>query len=177
MANIELWTDGSSTGAVGPGGWAYILRFQRPGQEEWVEREESGYMPDTTNQRMEMIAMLMGLRALKRRCAVTVYTDSAYLMNAWLQGWIIKWRRNGWKAGRGSKAHPVENRDVWEALIEEKGKHLVNFTKVKGHDASGRYPINDRVDKLAVAARKAGDEKFVTVELPFVGDVDMSMAV
>lgn len=154
---VELWTDGSSTGAVGDGGWAYILRY---GDHE---KEASGFAPDTTNQRMEMIAVLMGLRALRRPVPVVVHTDSAYVMNAFTQGWIRKWQGNNWIAGRGSKAHPVENRDAWEALIEAVGRHYVTWEKVKGHS---NLELNDRVDALAVAAKKAGPDAYVKVELP-----------
>lgn len=173
MANVELWTDGSSRGVVGDGGWACVLRFEKDG--EMMERELSGYCADTTNQRMEMIAVLMGLRALKFRCHVTVYTDSAYVMNAFVERWIVKWRKNGWIAGRGSKKKPVDNRDIWEALDAEVAKHHVIWTKVKGHHTAALFPINDRMDELAREARDAGMDRHVEIELPEVENLALAM--
>lgn len=154
---VALWTDGSSTGQVGDGGWAYVLRY---GEHE---REGSGYCPETTNQRMEMTAALMGLRALNRPMPVTIYTDSAYLMNAFVQNWFKKWKANGWLAGSGSRMKPVENRDLWQALLDEVSLHGVQWEKVKGH--SGNVD-NERVDVLAVAAKKAGMGAYVKIDLP-----------
>jgi ribonuclease HI len=153
---VELWCDGSSTGEVGPGGWAYLLRFGAH------EKEASGHVPDTTNQRMEMTAALMGLRALKRPAVVEIVTDSAYLKNAFTQGWFKKWKSNGWMAGSGSRAHPVVNRDLWESLLVETAGHNVTWKKVKGHSGNEH---NDRVDLLAVAAKVAGMDAYVPVEL------------
>lgn len=157
LTRVELWTDGSSTGAVGDGGWAYILRW---GDHEKIE---VGYIPDTTNQRMEMTAVLMGLRAIKWPMPVTIFCDSAYVQNAWQQGWLKKWKKNGWMAGSGRKLHPVENRDLWEALVAEVDRHGVMWNKVKGHSGD---ELNERVDALARGARKKGPEAFVHVELP-----------
>jgi ribonuclease HI len=153
---VELFTDGSSRGCVGDGGWAYLLRYGTH------TRQRAGYMPDTTNQRMELIAPIMGLRALKKPMPVTIYTDSAYVMNAFVQGWIKKWEGNGWMAG-GRRPHPVENRDCWEALIEEVAKHHVEWKKLKGHSG---HVENDIVDQLAVAAKNAGMQSYVEVDLP-----------
>lgn len=155
MTRVEIWTDGSSTGQVGPGGWAYLLRFRGH------EKTASGHMPDTTNQRMEMTAALMGLRAINRPMPVTIYTDSAYLMNAFIQNWFKKWKANGWRSGGGKK--PVANRDLWEALIVEVAKHHVQWEKVKGHS---KIEDNDLVDGLAVEAKKAGMAAYVPVTLP-----------
>jgi ribonuclease HI len=155
---VDLWCDGSSTGAVGDGGWAYLLRY---GEHE---KEAAGFMPDTTNQRMEITGCLMGLRAIKRPVAVCVHTDSAYLKNAFTQDWLKKWAKNGWMAGTKSRRHPVMNRDLWEALLSETGRHNVTWKKVKGHSG---HVENDRVDLLAVTAKKAGGDAYVFVELSF----------
>jgi ribonuclease HI len=169
MPNVELWTDGSSTGGVGAGGWAYVLRYGE--HEKW----DSGYADDTTNQRMEMTAMLMGLRALtKPNVYLTVFTDSAYLMNAFAQGWLKRWARNNWVTGRGKNKRVVANRDIWEALRVEAEKHIIHFTKVEGHDVRGRFPLNDRVDELAVEARK-DPSRLVTVELPSYDNLEMTL--
>jgi ribonuclease HI len=153
---VELWCDGSSTGEVGPGGWAYVLRSGTH------EKEASGYVPETTNQRMEMVGCLMGLRALRRPVAVCVHTDSAYLKNAFTQEWLKKWKSNGWMAGGSRHRHPVVNRDLWEALLVETARHNVTWKKVKGHSGNAD---NDRVDLLAVTAKKAGMDAFVEIEL------------
>jgi ribonuclease HI len=153
---VELWTDGSSTGEVGDAGWAYLMRYGTH------EKEGSGFLPDSTNQRAEMTAALMGLRALKRPAAVEISTDSAYLMHAFTQGWLKKWKSNGWMAGSGSRAHPVVSRDLWEALLVEAAGHNVTWKKVKGHSGNEH---NDRVDLLAVAAKVAGMDAYVPVEL------------
>src|SRR3954465_14094207 len=122
---VELWTDGSSTGAVGDGGWAYVLRCA--GQT----KEACGFQPDTTNNRMELTGLLMGLRALKFSCRVEVYTDSEYVMKPFTQGWLTKWEKGGWITGRGSKKKPVANRDIWEAVKVEVAKHTVHFNWVR----------------------------------------------
>jgi ribonuclease HI len=125
---------------------------------------------------MEMTAMLMGLRAIKKPMQhVTVFTDSAYVMNAWTQGWLKKWKKNGWRAGpRGSKG-PVANRDLWEALVLAADSHMLHFTKVKGHDEDGKFPLNDRVDELSREAR-LNPEMFVEVELPLIENLALELA-
>lgn len=153
---VELWCDGSSTGEVGPGGWAYLLRLGGH------EKEASGYAPETTNQRMELTGCLMGLRALTRPVAVCIHTDSAYLKNAFTQGWLKKWQGNGWMAGSNGRRHRVVSRDLWEALLTEADRHEVTWKKVKGHSGNS---FNDRVDLLAVTAKKAGPDAFVVVDL------------
>jgi ribonuclease HI len=169
MPNVELWTDGSSTGKVGAGGWAYILRY---GEHE---KCGSGYADDTTNQRMEMTGMLMGLRAIKKPMQhVTVFTDSAYLMGGWTEGWLKKWKKNGWKTRRGF-GPPVSNRDIWEALMVEAANHSIHFTKVKGHHAEGLYPLNDRVDEMSREAR-LDTSRLVVVELPRIENLTLELA-
>ena len=142
---VSVYTDGACSGNPGPGGWAAILVV---GERE---RELSGREPQTTNQRMELMAAVAGLRALKRACRVTLYSDSAYMINGLKQRWYVTWRKNGWL---NSNREPVKNRDLWEdlvELIEDKG-HEVTFGKVKGHSG---HVYNERCDALARAAIRA----------------------
>jgi ribonuclease HI len=113
------------------------------------EREITGAEPETTNNRMELRAVVEGLRALREPCVVAVHTDSAYIANAFQQQWIDNWQRRGWKTA-GKK--PVKNRDLWEALLAEMERHRVSFVKVKGHSDDA---LNNRVDRLAVDAMNA----------------------
>jgi ribonuclease HI len=140
---VVLVPDGAVSGNPGPGGWAAILRF---GDHE---RELHGAEANTTNNRMELTAVLEGLRALRRPCRVRVLSDSAYVVNAHRQGWLERWQRNGW---RTSGKAPVENRDLWEALLEAERPHDVRWELVKGHAG---HELNERADRLAVAARLA----------------------
>lgn len=141
---VIIYTDGACSGNPGPGGWAAILMYG-----EHV-KEISGGHPMTTNNRMELTAAVEALRRLKRPCRVTVYSDSAYLVNAFEQGWLEKWQRNGWL---NSRKEPVENRDLWEALLELTRRHEVRFRKVKGHHDN---VWNNRCDALAVEAIPKG---------------------
>ena len=142
---VSVYTDGACSGNPGPGGWAAILVV---GERE---RELSGREPQTTNQRMELMAAVAGLRALKRECSVTLYSDSAYMINGLKQRWYVTWRKNGWL---NSKREPVKNRDLWEELVEliEGKGHEVTFGKVKGHSG---HAYNERCDALARAAIRA----------------------
>lgn len=140
---VEIYTDGACLGNPGPGGWSAILRFGNH------EKELSGGEAHTTNQRMELLAAIKGLEALNRPCAVTLYSDSAYLINAFRQGWIDRWQRTGWRT-RDRK--DVENRDLWERLLELTGVHRVEWTKVKGHAG---HEFNERCDRLAKEAAEA----------------------
>lgn len=139
---VILYTDGACSGNPGPGGWAAILRYQ--GHEKVL----TGAEPKTTNNRMELMAVLQGLKALKRPVAVDIYSDSAYVVNAFEQGWIERWQRNGWRTSRGTD---VENRDLWEAILREWKRHKVRFIKVRGH---AEDVLNHRADALAVQAMK-----------------------
>ena len=147
---VNLYTDGACSGNPGPGGWAAILEFG-PHQKEL-----SGYMASTTNNRMELFAAISGLGALKESCAVKLYSDSSYLVNAFNDHWLDGWKRNGWKNSRGDA---VENQDLWFILLTLTKKHDVEFLKVKGH---ADHPYNNRCDELARAAideyRKAYEE-------------------
>lgn len=140
-AVVELWTDGACSGNPGPGGWAALLRY------DGREKELHGGERMTTNNRMELMGLLEGLRALTRPVEVVVHTDSAYLERAFTQGWLERWQQNGW---RTSGKKDVANRDLWEALLEETRRHRVTFRRVKGHAG---VELNERVDRLAVAAR------------------------
>jgi ribonuclease HI len=137
---VSIYCDGACSGNPGPGGWAAIVI---DGDEE---RELSGAEARTTNQRMEIRGALEGLRSLDRPRRVGVYSDSAYVVNCFRDKWYERWLRNGWK---NAQKKPVENRDLWEALIAEVERHQVTWHKVAGHSG---HPLNDRADHLAVAA-------------------------
>jgi ribonuclease HI len=138
---VELWTDGACSGNPGPGGWAALLRWRGH------ERELSGGDPQTTNNRMELMGLIEGLRALQRPSRVAVHTDSSYIERAITDGWLRRWQANGWKT---SARKDVANRDLWEALAELAARHELRMTRVKGHAG---VALNERVDQLAVAAR------------------------
>lgn len=140
MKKVTIYTDGSCQGNPGPGGWAAILRYGKK------ERVLSGGSPDTTNNRMELNAALQALKALKERCDVKLHTDSQYLKRAFTDGWIDKWRSNGWMT---ANRQPVKNQDLWQALWNETQKHRVQWIKVKAH---ANNKLNNRVDQLAVSA-------------------------
>lgn len=135
-----VYSDGACAGNPGPGGWAAVVI------DGGVEREVAGGEPSTTNQRMELRAALEGLRAVPGRRHVDLYSDSAYLINCFRDRWYVRWRANGWL---NAQKRPVDNRDLWEALLAEAERHDVAWHKVAGHAG---VPLNDRADRLAVAA-------------------------
>lgn len=137
MKQVNIYTDGACSGNPGPGGWAAILEYGGH------EKELSGYSEDTTNNRMELMGVIKGLSALSQSCQVNMHTDSAYVLNAFTKGWIQNWQRNGWK---NSKKLPVENKDLWEILINLTKDHTVKWIKVKGHSG---HDYNERCDALA----------------------------
>jgi ribonuclease HI len=139
---VSLFTDGACSGNPGPGGWAAILRY---GDHEKVL---SGGEAETTNNRMELMAVIRGLEALNRPCKVTLYSDSKYVTDALLKGWAKSWRRRGW---RKSDNKPALNTDLWEQLLQLCEYHEVAPVWVKGH---ADHPENIRCDELAVAASK-----------------------
>ena len=141
---VELYTDGACSGNPGPGGWAYILRHVPTGQE----REASGGERLTTNNRMELLAVIRGLEALTRPCRVELFTDSTYVGQG-ISSWLAGWKRNGWKRGRGRDAKPVKNVELWQQLDQLIQKHDVTFTHVRGHSG---HVENERCDQMAVAA-------------------------
>lgn len=134
-----MYTDGACSGNPGPGGWGAILMWNGH------EKELSGHHSATTNNRMEMTAVLEGLRSLKKPCTVTVCTDSVYVLKGSTE-WLSGWKRNGWKTSAGK---PVENQDLWIALDTELQRHHVSFEWVKGHNG---HPLNERADALATGA-------------------------
>lgn len=137
MKSVEIYTDGACSGNPGKGGWASILIYK--GNEKII----SGGFENTTNNRMELFAIINGLRQLKEPCKVTVYSDSAYSLDAFTKGWISRWRVNNWKTADNKS---VKNQDLWLALLIELEKHEVSFVKVKGH-SDNEY--NNRCDELA----------------------------
>lgn len=143
MKEVAIYTDGACSGNPGPGGWGAILMY---GERR---KELSGGEKDTTNNRMELTAVIEALRALKQPCIVTIYSDSAYVVNAFDKGWVKGWMKNGWV---NSKGQPVENQDLWKTLIREMERHRVQYVKVKGHSDN---EWNNRCDQLAREAIKA----------------------
>lgn len=137
--DVEIYTDGACSGNPGPGGWAAIL------VASGREKEVSGGEESTTNNRMEMTAAVEALKKLKKPCAVNIYSDSAYLVNAFNQGWLSSWKRNGWK---NSAKQPVSNMDLWLELDRLSNLHRITWFKVKGHSD---HEFNNRCDALAVA--------------------------
>src|SRR5271170_4196030 len=137
-AEVEIFTDGACSGNPGPGGWAAILRYRG------TEKELSGFAPDTTNNRMEMMAAIAGLEALKRPCRVRLYSDSQYLRDG-ITKWINGWKRRGWLT---ADKQPVKNIDLWQRLDAAAAKHDVHFIWVRGHSG---HPENERADALARA--------------------------
>ena len=137
---VNIYTDGACSGNPGPGGWAAILEFGPH------IKEISGFRAGTTNNRRELFAAISGPGALKEPCRVNLYSDSAYLVNAFNEHWIDAWKKKGWKNSAGA---PVENQDLWFILLAQTRKHEVSFFKVKGH---ADHPQNNRCDELARAA-------------------------
>jgi ribonuclease HI len=146
---VDLWTDGACSGNPGPGGWAAILVARRDDGTTAKQLELSGADPATTNNRMELQAVIEGLRALQRSCIVTVHIDSSYVMDAITKRWHVGWRARGWKT---AAKQPVKNRELWEALLELLERHTVTWKKVRGHAG---VTLNERCDELAVAACRA----------------------
>ena len=142
MKSVQLYTDGACSGNPGAGGYGAILIYKG------IEKELSGGERETTNNRMEIYAVIAGLRCLREPCEVTVYSDSAYTVNAFNEGWIFGWMKNGWKK---ADKKPVLNAELWQELYSLTQKHKVRFVKVKGH-ADNVY--NNRCDALARAAIK-----------------------
>jgi ribonuclease HI len=146
QSEVHLFTDGACSGNPGPGGWAFILRHPASGKE----MERSGGEALTTNNRMELLAVIEGLQALKRPSRVELFTDSEYVRQG-LSQWMPKWKANGWqrKIGPKGKSGEVKNLELWQKLDELIARHELKFTRVAGHSG---HPENDRCDELAVAA-------------------------
>ena len=139
MKQVEIFTDGACSGNPGPGGWGAILRCNG------VTKELSGGANDTTNNRMEMMAVIEALAALKEPCSVTLTTDSKYISDALEKGWAIGWRSKGWIK---TDKKPALNKDLWERLLNLVEQHTLKIVWVKGHNG---HPENERCDVLAVA--------------------------
>lgn len=138
MKEVRLYTDGACRGNPGRGGWGAILVYGK------YEKELSGGEPLTTNNRMELLAAINGLEALKEPCRVTLYSDSKYLVDAFLEGWVYGWREKGWRRGKDE----LKNPDLWERLFNLTRTHKVDFIWVKGHAG---HAYNERCDALATA--------------------------
>ncbi|MBQ5890088.1 MAG: ribonuclease HI [Clostridia bacterium] len=138
MKKIELFTDGACSGNPGPGGWGAILRYNGH------EKELCGGEAETTNNRMELTAVIEGLSALKEPCEIELFTDSKYVCDAVVKRWVYSWKANGWKK---ADKKPALNVDLWEKLLELLDTNKVNFNWIKGHAG---HPENERCDTLAV---------------------------
>ncbi|RPF72014.1 ribonuclease HI [Aurantiacibacter spongiae] len=145
MKKVEIFTDGACKGNPGPGGWGVLLRMGAH------EKEMSGHDPDTTNNRMEMTAVIRGLSALIEPCEVTLVTDSKYVIDG-MTKWVAGWKKRGWV---NASKKPVRNADLWHDLIEAAGRHKVHWQWVRGHDG---HAENERVDRLASDAATAPRE-------------------
>lgn len=141
MKEVELFSDGACSGNPGPGGWGAVLRFKG------IEKELSGGEANTTNNRMELLAVINGLESLKEPCKVNITTDSKYVCDAFLKNWLESWVKNGWKTA-GKK--PVKNQELWQRLLDLSKKHELVWNWIKGHAG---HPENERCDTLAVEAR------------------------
>lgn len=142
VPNVLIYTDGACSGNPGPGGWAAFL------QAGEKKMQLSGGEPHTTNNRMEMKAIIEALKVLKRPCIVEICSDSALIINAFKQGWVENWIKSGWKK---ADKKPVENQDLWKDLLKATNGHTIRWTKVKGHSAD---ELNQLVDRLAVQESK-----------------------
>lgn len=139
MKNVEIYTDGACSGNPGPGGWGAVLIYNG------VEKQLSGSEKETTNNRMELSAVITALKALREPCNVTLTTDSKYVCDAINKGWLNSWQKNNWKK---ADKKPVLNIDLWQELLPLLDKHRVEFIWVKGHNG---HKYNEICDKLAVA--------------------------
>jgi ribonuclease HI len=145
LKDVTIHTDGSCLGNPGPGGYGAVLQYAG------TRRELSQGYRRTTNNRMEMLAVIRALETLKEPCRVTLHTDSQYVKNAFTQRWIAGWKKNGWKT---AAKKPVKNQDLWLAMIEQVERHEVQWRWVKGHAGD---PENERCDQLARGAASGGE--------------------
>ena len=151
MKQVIIYTDGACSGNPGPGGWGAILMYKDK------KLELSGYEPHTTNNRMELTAPIQALSRLKEPCTVSVYSDSAYLVNAFRKGWLDSWLKKNWLK---SDKKPVENQDLWQEILKYTGVHQIEWIKVKGHSDN---PYNNRCDELAtgeIRQHSAGSQAY-----------------
>jgi ribonuclease HI len=145
LKQVHIYTDGACLGNPGPGGYGVVLLYNQH------RKDLSGGFRRTTNNRMEIMAAIAGLRALTGRCAVTLYSDSQYLVNAIMQGWAKRWRANGWMRNKREQAL---NADLWEQLLDLCARHEVEFVWVRGHAG---HPENEYCDRLSVEAAKGNN--------------------
>jgi ribonuclease HI len=156
---VTIYTDGAARGNPdGPGGYGTIVSYIDPAGTEHI-REYSGGFKKTTNNRMELMAAIIGLEALNKSCEVTLYSDSQYLVKAFNEHWLEGWIKKGWKRG---KNEPVKNVDLWKRMLKAMELHKVTFVWVKGHDG---HPQNERCDVLATSAADGNDLADDTIEL------------
>ena len=146
MKQVEVYTDGACSGNPGPGGWGAVLRYRFNGKV--YEKELSGGDASTTNNRMELMAVIAGLEALTKPCRVEIVSDSKYVTDAFNKKWIDGWLKKNWKGASG----PVKNVDLWKRLLAAAQPHELHFTWVKGHAG---HPENERCDHLATTAADA----------------------
>ena len=137
MKHVDIFTDGACSGNPGPGGYGIIMKYKE------TVKELSGGAAQTTNNRMEMTAVITALETLKEPCEVTLYSDSKYVIDSVTKGWVYNWEKKNWKRG----SEPVPNTELWKQLLSLLGKHKVEFVWVKGHAG---HPENERCDELAV---------------------------
>ena len=142
MKQIEIYTDGACSGNPGVGGYGAVLIYNNK------RKEISGAEEQTTNNKMEIMAVLKAISLVKEPCEITIYSDSAYVVNAFLNGWIDNWQKNGW---RNSGKEEVKNKELWQQLLEKLEPHKVSWVKVKGHADN---ELNNRCDELATTAIK-----------------------
>ena len=152
MKEVYLYTDGACRNNPGRGGWGAILVYGK------YEKELSGGEPLTTNNRMELLAAINGLKALKEPCSVKLYSDSKYLVDAFLEGWVYSWRANGWRRGK----EKLKNPDLWAELYDLVEMHKVEFIWVKGHAG---HPYNERCDVLATTFADSFPEPVIMSEV------------
>lgn len=151
MTKVTIYTDGAARGNPdGPGGYGTILSFVDSKGQEHIKELSAGYRK-TTNNRMEMMAVIIGLEALNRPCEITLYSDSQYVIKAFNEHWLDGWIKKGWKRG---KNEPVKNVDLWKRMLAAKERHQVTFVWVKGHAG---HPQNERCDELATTAADGSD--------------------
>ena len=146
MKDVIIYTDGACSGNPGPGGWGCVLKYGT------FRKEMSGFERETTNNRMELLAAIMALKALREPCNVTLYSDSSYLTDAFLKGWLVSWQKKNWVK---SDKKPVLNKDLWLELIELSNLHTIRWIRVKGHADNEE---NNRCDQLATGAIKTARE-------------------
>lgn len=160
---VVIYTDGAARGNPGPGGFGAVLKYQAPSGKEHVLELSGGY-ECTTNNRMELLAVISALEALKRPCEVELHSDSQYVVNAFNKHWVDGWLRRGWQT---SQKKAVKNIDLWKRLLAAKEPHRVTFMWVKGHAG---HPLNERCDQLATTAADSGT---LEIDRGFVeGDAD-----